>query len=333
MTQVVPVVDLSGPPHERGRLHGELLRDEIRECIDVYRLVLGRSDDGLRAASVELRAALERFSPSLSAEIEGIALGASVPRWWIDVLNGRSELMAAAGDGCTAMYVPGLGLLGQTWDWLEVMEPLVVALRVEDQAGRRLLTVTEPGIVGKIGCNDAGIGVCLNFLYAPGPHRGVPVHPLLREVLTTRSIEEAARVVARARSGRAANVLVGSAEGAGLNVAFTGATSTLEPVADAPVVRTNHVIDQPGTAGGLHDNSCARLAIAQERVGSVVDEDSFQAVLDDQSHPVHPICAPYQPYLGVRMGTTATVVMDLRRRQLRVRLGPNPGTATQLIEV
>jgi isopenicillin-N N-acyltransferase-like protein len=40
--------------------------------------------------------------------------------------------------------------------------------------GHQLIQLTEPGILGKIGMNSAGVGVCLNILAAglPGYHIG-----------------------------------------------------------------------------------------------------------------------------------------------------------------
>ena len=60
---------------------------------------------------------------------------------------------------------------------------------------------------------------------------------------------------------------------------------------------------------------------------------TLAAVLDDRSEPDHPICAAYLPFQGAQVGTTATVIMDLTRRQLLARRGPHPGTPFQAIDV
>ena len=55
-------------------------------------------------------------------------------------------------------------------------------------------TLTEAGILGKIGLNDAGLGVCLNLLSttADGGRDGTPIHVLLRQMLQScRSVDDA----------------------------------------------------------------------------------------------------------------------------------------------
>jgi hypothetical protein len=151
-----PVFELHGDPIERGRSHGRQLRAEIGACIDIYRLAIGLPDDQLLAAGLRGAANVERFSPSIAAEISAIADGAGLDHRWIHVLNARSELMSAAGDGCTSIFVPDLGLLGQSWDWIEPLEDLAFVATVAPDDGPAFATLTEPGIVAKIGVNDAG---------------------------------------------------------------------------------------------------------------------------------------------------------------------------------
>lgn len=332
MTEV-DVLDLEGGPAACGRAHGEDRRHQIQACLEIYRLVLGRSDAELLRLAVGIADTVRTFSPTIAAEIEAIGQGAGVDPAWIYVLNARSELMASAGDGCTAVYVPGAGLLGQTWDWIDALEPLLFVARATQPDGTRLATLTEPGIVAKIGSNDAGLGVCLNFLYAPGRHRGVPVHVLLRALLGCRNLTEARTTLRRAGQGRAANVLIGTAAGEGLDVQYTGSDVSIEVLRDRPFAHANHVAGRPETAGDLYENSLARSSTALGRVDAVHDVGSLTALLDDRSHPQHPICAPYRPHRGVRVGTTATVVMDLPARRLHVRKGPRPGTPLQEIRV
>lgn len=329
----VDVVDLRGDAAACGRDHGRLRRHQIGACIDLYRLVLGRSDDELLHLAVGIAATVRTFSPGIAAEIDAIAEGAGIDSAWIYVLNARSELMASTRDGCTTMFAPAAGLLGQTWDWIDASEPLLFVARTVAPDGTVLATLTEPGIVAKIGVNDAGLGVCLNFLYAPGRHEGVPVHVLLRALLGCRTLADARTVLRRAGVGRAANVLVGTAAGPGLNVEYTGLDAVVEELGDQPFAHTNHVTGRPETAGGLYDNSRARAVTARGLLAEVHDVASLTAALDDRSHPHHPICAPYRPYQGVQVGTTATVILDLAARHLHVRRGPHPGTALQRIDL
>lgn len=81
---------------------------------------------------------------------------------------------------CTAVYCAGSGILAQNWDWVSDVGNLPVLLRMWRRDNhRRILTMTEPGMVAKAGLNNRGVAVTLNMLLARGvesePH-GLPVH-------------------------------------------------------------------------------------------------------------------------------------------------------------
>lgn len=61
------------------------------------------------------------------------------------------------------------------------INPGVILLEIDQTPRPNILMATEAGIVGKIGLNSEGLGVCLNLL---GPEhntmRGVPIHIILR---------------------------------------------------------------------------------------------------------------------------------------------------------
>lgn len=75
-------------------------------------------------------------------------------------------------------------MLAQNWDWHPDLASSTLVWVVEHPGGR-FATLTEAGMLGKIGLNDAGLGVGLNLLTttADGGAEGVPIHALLRAVL------------------------------------------------------------------------------------------------------------------------------------------------------
>jgi len=332
----IPVIDLRGSPREIGRGHGEALRRSIAAALGIYSLALARGEDELRAIGERVAGRVRAFSPDLAEEIGGIAEGAGVAAHRIHVLNARSEIMAGANDGCTAVFAPGPGVLGQNWDWLELLEPLVAVLRIERSDGARLATLTEPGMVGKIGCNEAGLGVCLNFVYANGPLDGVPVHVVLRDLLHQRDLAAARARADAAGEGRAANVLVGTAREGGFDVTWLGQRRVLTPISRAPFSHTNHVADDRASGGPFWDNSLARLARARALDAGVTSLAGLLSLLADRADDEHPICRDYAPLdlvPGVRVGTVATVAMELGAGRLHVRKGPNPEAPMQVVEV
>ena len=63
------------------------------------------------------------------------------------------------------LYLKESGILSQNCDWAKDLEPLTVILKIKKKTKPEIIQIAEPGIIGKIGMNDAGLGVCLNFLH------------------------------------------------------------------------------------------------------------------------------------------------------------------------
>lgn len=72
--------------------------------------------------------------------------------------------------------------------------------------------ITEAGIIGKIGCNDAGIGVCLNALRTSTCRNKVPIHLELRAILDSSTFSEAVASVQKDQMASPAHFLIASRE-------------------------------------------------------------------------------------------------------------------------
>ncbi len=155
-----PLVEMSGPPRERGRQYGQQAAERIGRSVDYYvRQLETAGVDWPRAK--ELAAGyvpvVQRFSPAYLEEMRGIAEGAGVDVEGIVIVNARTEMMfgakkaaeAAADDGCTgAIILPeaardGRLLHGQNWDWREECVHTGVVLRIRREDGPDVLTFTE----------------------------------------------------------------------------------------------------------------------------------------------------------------------------------------------
>jgi isopenicillin-N N-acyltransferase-like protein len=323
------------------------LRDRVHSCIEIYTLILGRTDAEIRAVVPPFEQAIRLHAPDLATELDAIAEGAGVDRHWIYALNARSELARISISECTAMLAPGSGVLGQTWDWLRALEDLFVFVHIERPDGHRILSLVEPGMVAKIGCNTAGVGVCLNFLDAPQPiHGGVPVHVRLRMILDSPDLDSARAAAEGPGAGASGNILVGSV-GRGFDVEYDGIEHRIADLEHRTTgtnafAHTNHHLQfdhAPDTARGDADNSCARLrrvtelAATQLVQGSEATVADVQRLLGDQADPTYPICRPYVPKFGVDIGTLCTIVMGLGAGELHYRVGPDPAGAWTTLQV
>jgi isopenicillin-N N-acyltransferase-like protein len=79
--------------------------------------------------------------------------------------NPKPKLMSSDGPNeCTSLFCPTNGILAQNWDWDKTLESLMFVQKITRPDRHQLIQLTEPGILGKIGMNSAGLGVCLNIL-------------------------------------------------------------------------------------------------------------------------------------------------------------------------
>lgn len=214
---MVEEIILSGSPTEIGRQHGTVLRELIHSTFGMYLGLWKIPVEHISQNVGGFRRAIQDYFPHLGEEIKGIAEGSGLPEDFIYAINARTELFrdvsllecTAAGlssDITTSNHV----LLGQNWDWINYCRALtrVVEIRPENQPRMKMLI--EPGMVGKIGFNEAGVGVCLNFLKTNMVKEGaIPVHVILRGVLESMSYEEASKLIAGLPRAASANYLVG----------------------------------------------------------------------------------------------------------------------------
>ncbi len=318
-------LQIDGDAFNRGRTHGGELRLQVSECVEFYRGVLGLGEAVLVERAGLYERLIESYSPTLAQEIRGIAEGAGLPPAHLFAVNARSELVPFDAGECTALYTPSTGVLAQTWDWCRQLEQLVTVLSIRLEDGREVLTVTEPGIVGKIGLCSEGFGVCLNFLSAPRSNDGAPIHVLLREALDAPSLEAARGRLRQAGTGRGGNILLADAGGEAFNFEFAGDASD-ERAVTGNFCHTNHCLFRDLAAGDMEENSKARWTRAEELLegAAAASVEDVKRILSDRRDADAPICAPYQPLFGLELGTLCTAVMDLPDRRLHLRMGADP---------
>ena len=343
MNQILHLV-LTGSPRDIGHGHGESLRSQIAGAIEVYSALFanaGFEQDDVLSRAAHFSQLIRSFNPAYGEEIDAIAQAANQDPLWIYALNARSELMsskvAEAGE-CTALFFKQSAVLAQTWDWVEALEPLVALVSIEQAQKPRILMMTEPGLIGKIGMNDRGLGLCFNFLSIDKPTDGLPLHITNRAVLECSAPEQARSAIKSAGVGKSGNLLVGHHSGEGFDVEFAG-DKLLEPTTqDSVITHTNHFLDEHylSTNAWLAENSKIRQHRAVElcRGQSCPDVEAAKSVLSDRANGANAILRAYQdiPELGVT-GTVCTIVQDLPAGQFHFRLGNKPENEFQTFDL
>jgi isopenicillin-N N-acyltransferase-like protein len=333
-------------PGDRGRALGLAQRERIGLVTDVYARLhalngLGPADvAGLGAQSLDRIAA---YAPELGTEIEGIAAGAGLPVETIGALNARTEILAASAGECSTiaclgtMTASGSALGIQTWDWHDELAGGWIVWTIEHPDGRRVETLTEAGIVGKIGINDRGVAVLLNILghRDDGPPIGVPIHVLCRSVLdhadgAVTALELAATADVSASS--AITVVTDEDGGAVCSVEVSPAgPGFVMPDDRGVLVHTNHFLEHPGRDGdsGVRESpgTILRLDLARRRMAAMrpgeVTPAAVLATMASHRGGANAMCCHPEPgaALGDRWTTLATVVAEPALRELHVHRG------------
>jgi isopenicillin-N N-acyltransferase-like protein len=218
--------------------------------------------------------------------------------------------------------------MGQNWDWDMEMEELAVILDIETETGHRIITMTEPGMIGKIGMNNHGVGVCLNFMsienYEP---EGIPLHVLLRAVLESKNLSEARNVITSNLTGKVCNLLIADNNGHVEDFEIGGNEFFSLPVNDR-FVHTNHFLTKVDYDLKLFPNSTGRFNRATELLKAVREPsiDSMKMILKDRGEENAPICRKRfsHPWLTDDTSiTVTTIILDLKELALHITRG-NP---------
>jgi isopenicillin-N N-acyltransferase-like protein len=157
--------------------------------------------------------------PQYMQEIQGITDGSGNNLGTIIALNVRTEISFGLmkDDGCTALaWKTGeKSFLAQNWDWqVEQKENLVLLDILPSNGSPKIKMMTEAGIIGKIGINSEGVGVCLNAIRAKGMDvNRMPVHLGLRMCLESKTREEAVRKLKEVGIASACTIVIADKTG------------------------------------------------------------------------------------------------------------------------
>ena len=238
---------------------------------------------------------------------------------------------SALRDGeCTAMGVTaaasrsGHAWLAQNWDWMGRQRQALVVLHTQGPSGQSITTLTEAGMLAKIGINQSGFALGLNILrsHRDGSQWGLPVHVLLRHLLDARSVAHARERLQAVQTdlglgfGAASNVPCADAHGQAACFEVSPAGWAEVKPTDGVVVHTNHFVcapllaEQAPMAPGLSSHS--RLSTARQHAQQrPIGQAELEHFLRDESDGFLSICRSPDPSVPPesRVESVAGIVM------------------------
>jgi isopenicillin-N N-acyltransferase-like protein len=332
-----PLIEVSGPPRERGRQYGRAAAGRIRLGVEHYTAQLGGPArwPAIQALVHGYLPTIEAFEPAYVEEMRGIAEGAGLDFEAVVLLNARTEILKsvprlarAEPDGCTGVVVlpeaarEGRLIHAQNWDWKVECAETAVVLRIRRDDGPDLLTFTEAGGLARSGLNAAGIAITANYLESDRDYRqvGVPLALIRRKVLESEHLALAMRAVYATPKSAANNMIVSHAGGVAIDFECAP-DETFQVLPDRGLlVHANHWVS-PVALGKLRDTGIANTpctvyrdlrvrALLAPQIGDLTRESVKAALFDDFATPWS-VCRPPRPGLsGVLTATVAMIVLD-----------------------
>jgi isopenicillin-N N-acyltransferase like protein len=364
-----PIIDLTGNAFERGYRHGVEARTRIAGSIRCYASLFASCGIDWLTAQTRARTYRDLIAGlgEVFDEIEGIAAGSGFLLDEILALNCRTELLPptflsaaelehtdafarnrAIGfrdiGECTSFAVSGTRCadgstrIGQNWDWIGFQRANVVILRTRGRMNAPdFMTLTEAGMVAKIGVNTQGLAIGLNILRADNDREtlGVPVHVFQRLALDFARVDDVVSFSKSLVFSGSSNAVLGDSLGRIGSLEYSPNGVALIDADQGVVAHTNHFCD-PSLArfqAPLVDTLTTepRLARAQQHLmgwpDRVTTRNLTTFLRDETGHDgsgkLGAICRSPDPSLPpeLRVESVCGVIINCNTREMLVAPG------------
>jgi isopenicillin-N N-acyltransferase-like protein len=340
---ILPFVHAQGTWSDIGQQVGVMLAPLIARHAEAWTQHVmgetGASRAAILATAVSFRGPIEAHAPFLWEELEGMARGSGVAIGELLLLQARAEVLRAqrtpatdtarATNECTTFAVGGRRtaggvLFGQNVDLIPFVEEFGVVVRQYPKGAPATLLYTSAGLLGHNGLNEAGVGICANFIGDPaGWGEGLPRYLLSRLALLQDSAEAALKAALTPPRAASRNLLIAGEDGTCIDAECLRERVGVLRAADDMLVHANH-LEAPDLAGldTPSDNSLhrrRRLAALIESATAPLGVEDVQRFYRDHANTPHSLCA--HPFEGRNVKTVASVIGDLAARELHVAKG------------
>ena len=333
----IDVTELTGEPYARGLAHGRGLKAAVRGHLAAWldsltQAGLGDGEAHARALlrDSDFRTATAKWAPDLLDEVDGIADGAELPRDLVFALQLLDEEWAYRArrrgateplEKCSSLAIVDDGgptWIGQNMDLGGYTDGWQTALALQGgRDGPDVLLFSVAGMIGLMGVNAAGVGVCVNSIpQLPSAPEGVPVAFVLRGLLRCPDLETASRLVQAIPHATNQHYVIAESGAARAFEAGAEGVTEYHPPEPSRILHTNHPLGaeagRPETEAE-RENTVARLASLRRRLAAgrpgLADIQAALSAFDD---PRHPVCRLPVPDGGLIGFTTGSMISALR---------------------
>ena len=344
MDKHIPLVISEGDPFTRGfhlgRTQTERVIHTITAYIEIFSKTSGLNSEVVLSHAERFIPSIAYFAPHLLEEMRGIAEGAERDLREILAINARTELMYGVTQSpeCTSIGVSTIAStdghirVAQNWDWRPTLAGSLIlwALHLED--GPDVLTLTEAGMVGKIGINSSGLAMCINLLMSDTDHAGpaVPMHIILRRVLEdAHSVEEAISLIRIADRCTSCFHMLVDHSGALAGVEATPAGQHVLRSTSGVLTHANHCVSPDLFIYDSNAREYPETLARGERIQTLaskqkIDEHVLHSILADHETSPGSICLHVEHGIPLveNNESIASIIFDLTAGMIDIAEGP-----------
>jgi hypothetical protein len=360
----LPCIELRGNARQRGRIHGESLRDPIIEHLERWKDALTADmpvdpDTYVNEflADTNFMPAIERWTPELLEELRGIAEGAGTDfkftlaralsdeePWY------RRERRLAAGPikGCSSVGIDcrddQATIVAQNMDMPRWCDGHQVLLRIVDpDSPIEVFSFTLAGKISLAGMNSAGLGICCNTLSQLNYCRdGLPEDFVVRGFLSKSSLDQGLEFMRSVKHASGQNYTIGAPGSRAFNLECSASeVSEFRPSATSDrVYHTNHplinndqgifrqvasTVPEADLPQLYYGTSYLRLPVIEREFGTSALLPTVQSVKDVLS--THPVCRHGELEGRYDHYTIGCLIMELTDAP-RLHVAPGPPCST-----
>ncbi|MFC1726031.1 C45 family autoproteolytic acyltransferase/hydrolase [candidate division KSB1 bacterium] len=359
------ILELHGSPGERGRIHGETLRSEIKELTGIWKDDLGRSLRSNPDKYIEefvnntnFLKAMKKWTPGLVEEVKGISEGSGIDyqsiyafqmpdeEWWFG-RERRIKLIRSQRMNCSCIGAWGQdgypALIAQNMDIPQFFDGYQVLKHIKyPDSDFQSYVFSVAGLIALNGMNNHSVGVCVNaILQLDNSKDGLPVAYVNRGILDQKNFNDAVNFVRNIKHASGQNYVIGGKDRVRSFECSANKVVEFLPFQGAKrVYHTNHPVvnDDKGIYEKLMDKYYPEYK-KKSLTNSEIRQNFLQSKLKDESKNVTaetvksilgsheiPICFHKRP--GAFSFTAGCTIM-LLSSEPEFLVAPGPGCSTE----